>query len=73
MCYCMRGSRIFRQKGGWGPGPYVVFVLFFSAQLILQKSSGLFRQNYTFLGVPEVSYCIFPIEPDITCDFPGGS
>ena len=77
----MRGSRNFRQGGG-GPG-YV----FFSPQLILQKSNGQFQRYLSFFKVPEGvqrfpgavqlfpggTNCLFSIETHITCDFPGGS
>ena len=59
--------------GGGGPGPYVVFVCFLVLNLFYRSPVVYFDKNYTFPGVPEVSYCLFPIEPDITCDFPGGS
>ena len=63
--------------------------VFFSPQLILQKSNGQFQRNRSFFKVPEGvqhfqggsnfvqggggSNCLFPIETHITCDFPGGS
>ena len=66
----------------------VFFCLFFSPQLILQKSNGQFQRNLSFLKVPEGvrhfpggggptfsrggSNCLFPIDTHITCDFPGG-
>ena len=65
------------------------FLFFFSPQLILQKSNGQFQRNLSFFKVPEGvnifqggvqlfpggggSNCLFPIETNITCDFPGGS
>ena len=87
----MRGSRHFRQGVGgsrsvWQKGSNNVF---FSPQLILQKSNGQFQRNLSFFKVPEGSNiyqggptffrrgggsnCLFPIETHITCDFPGGS
>ena len=51
----MRGSRNFRQGGGGGgPGPSGIkssdnVFLFFSPQLILQKSSGYFQRKLSFL------------------------
>ena len=60
--------------------------VFFSPQLILQKSNGQFQRNLSFFKVPERvqhfaravqlfpggSDCLFPIETHITCNFPGG-
>ena len=66
---------------------FLFFFLFFSPQLILQKSNGQFQRNLSFFKVPEGiqhflgggsnffqggSNCLFPIETHITCDFPGG-
>ena len=51
----MRGSRIFRQGGG-GPvqsGKKALTTFFFSPQLILLKSNGLFRRKLSFFKVPE--------------------
>ena len=59
---------------------------FFSPQVILQKSNVYFKENYhfsrfqrgskIFQGGSNIfqggSYCLFPIETHITCDFPGG-
>ena len=61
---------------------------FFSPQLNLQKSNGQFQRNLSFFKVPEGvqhfswgsnffqgrggSNCLFPIETNITSDFPGG-
>ena len=93
----MRGSRKFCLGGGGGvaSGPsgikklwqcfFFIFFLFFSPQLILQNSSGTFKENYhfprfhwgwtIFLGSNFFrmggSNCLFPIETHITCDFPG--
>ena len=67
--------------------------VFFSPQLILQKSNGSFQRKLSFFKVPEGvqhfpvgvqlfpggggggggSNCLFPIETQIPCDFPGGS
>ena len=67
---------------------FCLFVVFFSHQLILQKSNGQFQRNLSFFKVPKgVQHfpgggvqlfpggfnCLFPIENHITCDFPGGS
>ena len=64
-----------------------MFFIFFSPQLILQKSNEmvLFKENYfqgskresnIFQGgvqlFPGGSNCLFPIETHIVCDFPGG-
>ena len=66
---------------------FLVFSLFFSPQLILQKSNGQFQRNLSFFKVPDgvqhfpggggqlfpgASNFLFPIETRITCDFPGG-
>ena len=65
---------------------FFFFFFFFSPQLILQRSNGQFQRNLSFFKVPEGvqhfpwgvqlfpggSNCLFPIEPHITCDFPGG-
>ena len=56
----MRGSRNFR-RGGGGPGQsnkkssdnFLFFSIFFSPQLILQKSNGQFQRNLSFFKVPE--------------------
>ena len=62
------------------------FVFFLSPQLILQMSNGQFQRNLSFFKVPERfsrgdptisrggggSNCLFPIETQITSDFPGG-
>ena len=80
----MRGSRNFRRGGGGGPGQSDKKSsdnVFFSPQLILQKSNGQLQSNLSFFKVPEGvqhfsggggSNCFFPIETHITCDFPGG-
>ena len=84
----------FSSGGGGGPGQsdkkkaLTFFFVFFSPQLILQKSNGQFQRNQSLLKVPEGvqhfpggggvqlfpggSNCLFPIETHITCDFPGG-
>ena len=53
----MRGSRNFRQgRGGGGPGQSDKKSSdnrFFSPQLILLKSNGLFRRKLSFFKVPE--------------------
>ena len=60
--------------------------VFFSPQLILQRSNGQFQRNLSYFKVPKGvqhfpggfqlfpggSNCLFPIETHITCDFPGG-
>ena len=53
----MRGSRNFRQGEG-GPGQVSLTKkssdnIFFSPQLILQKSNGQFQRNLLFFKVPE--------------------
>ena len=60
----MRRFRNFRRGEGGGPGlsntksSDVVFFLFLSPQLILQKSNGQFQRNLSFLKVPEgVQHC----------------
>ena len=73
--------------GGQGQSNKKSSDVFFSPQLILQKSNGQFQRNLslsrfqrgsnTFQGVqlfPEGggSNCLFPIEIRIACDFPGG-
>ena len=70
------GSRSVCQKKA--PTFFFCFV-FFSPQLILQKSNGQFQRNLSFFKVPKGvqhfpggSNCLFPIETHITCDFPGG-
>ena len=79
------GSRSVWQKKLWERF-FFVFV-FFSPQLILQKSNGQFQRNLSFFKVPEGvqhfpggvqlfpggSNCLFPIETHITCDFQRGS
>ena len=51
----MRGPRNFCQGGG--PGQYykkaLTTFVFFSPQLILQKSNGQFQRNLSFFKVPE--------------------
>ena len=55
----MRGSRNFRQGGGPGQSvkkkapTFYFFFIFFSPQLILQKSNGQFQRNLSFFKVPE--------------------
>ena len=53
----MRGSRNFHQKGGWeGPGQSdkkALTTIFFSPQLILQKSNGQFQRNLSFFKAPD--------------------
>ena len=83
---------IFVGEGGGGPGQSdkkSFDNVFFSSQLILQKSNGYnFQRKLSFFKVPEGVQpfpggrsnffpgrgfnCVFPIEPHITCDFPGG-
>ena len=57
------------------------FFIFFSPQLILQKSNGQFQRNLSFYKVSEGvqhfpggggSNCLFPIETHIACEYPGG-
>ena len=69
-------ARIQEYSSGGGGGP-----VFFSPQLILQKSNGYFQRKLSFPKVPEGvhhflggggSNCLFPIETHITCDFQGG-
>ena len=83
----MRGSRNFRQRGGGGgPGQSNKIKrfdnVFFSPQLILQKSNGQFQRNlspflrfqrgYNIFQGGGGSHCLFPTKTHITCDFPGG-
>ena len=67
----MRGSKNFCQGGGGGGGgpgqsdkkalTTFFFGLFFSPQLILQKSNGQFQRNLSFFKVPEgVRHLSFP-------------
>ena len=78
----MRGSRNFRQGGGGGgqSDKKSSDNVFFSPQLILQNSNGQIQRSLSFFKVPEGvqhfpggSNCLFPIETNKTCDFPGGS
>ena len=51
----MRGSRNFHQ-GGEGPGQSdkkALITIFFSPQLILQKSNGQFQRNLSFFKAPD--------------------
>ena len=51
----MRGSRNFHQ-GGEGPGQSdkkALTTIFFSPQLILQKSNGQFQRNLSFFKAPD--------------------
>ena len=74
--------------GGPGKSDKKSSDVFFSPQLILQKSNGHFQRYLSFFKVPEgvqhfqgggvqlfpgVSNCLFPKETHITCDFPGVS
>ena len=80
----MRGSRNFHQGGGGGEGPgqsdkKALTTIFFSPQLILQKSNGQFQRNLSFFKAPDGvqffpggSNCLFPIETHLICDFPEG-
>ena len=87
----MRGSRNFHQGGGGREGPgqsdkKALTTIFFSPQLILQKSNGQFQRNLSFFKAPDgvqffpggptffqgVSNCLFPIETHSICDFPEG-
>ena len=56
-CVTMRGSRNFRQGGGGGVQVSLTKKssdnVFFSPQLILQKSNGQFQRNLSFFKVPE--------------------
>ena len=53
----MRGSRNFHQGGGGeGPGQFdkkALTTIFFSPQLILQKSNGQFQRNLSFFKAPD--------------------
>ena len=52
----MRGSRNFHQGGGEGPGQSdkkALTTIFFSPQLILQKSNGQFQRNLSFFKAPD--------------------
>ena len=85
----MRGSRNSRHGGiQVSLTKKALTFLFFSPQLILQKSNGQFQRNLSFSrfqrgsnifqGGPTFSRgrggsnCLLPIETHITCDFPGG-
>ena len=81
----MRGSRNFRRGGGGGgqgqSNKKSSDNVFFSPQLILQKSNGQFQRNLSlsrfqrgsnFFQGGGGSNCLFPIETRIACDFPGG-
>ena len=86
--FCQGGSRSVWQKKKSSDVFVCFFVVFFSPQLILQKSNGQFQRNISFFKVPEGvqlfpgggvqlfpgggSNCLFPVETHITCDFPGG-
>ena len=88
--HVMRGSRNYRQGGSRSvcrkKSLTFLFFIFFSPQLILQKSNGQFQRNLSFFKVQEGvqhfpggsnffkrgSNCLFPIETHITSDFPGG-
>ena len=49
----MRGSRNFHQGGGQGqPDKKALTTIFFSPQLILQKSNGQFQRNLSFFKAP---------------------
>ena len=83
-------ARIQEFSPGGGPGQTdqkSSDVLFFSPQLILQKSNGQFQRNLSFFKVPEkvqhfpgggptffqgVSNCLFPIETHILVIFQRG-
>ena len=54
----MRGSRNFHRGGGGGGGSRSVYkkaltTIFFSPQLILQKSNGQFQRNLSFFKAPD--------------------
>ena len=49
----MRGSRNFRQGGPGQSDKISSDNVFFSPQLILQKSNGQFQRNLSFFKVPE--------------------
>ena len=85
----MRGSRNFHQGGGEGPGrsdKKALTTIFFSHQLLLQKSNGQFKKkSIVFQGSRRgpiftrvsnffrgVSNCLFPIETHLICDFQEG-
>ena len=69
----MRGSRNFR-KGGPGQSDKkgLTTLFFFSPQLIIYHFSWFQRGSNFFQGGGGGSNCLFPIETNITCDFPGG-
>ena len=87
----MRGSRNFHQGGGEGQGQSdkkALTTIFFSPQLILQKTNSEFQRNLSFFkardgvqffpGGPTfsrgcpIANCLFPIETHLICDFPEG-
>ena len=49
----MRGFRNFRQGGPGQSDKKALTTCFFSPQLILQKSNGLFQRNLSLFNVPE--------------------
>ena len=81
-------ARIQEFSSGRGEGPgqsdkKALTTIFFSPQLILQKSNGQFQRNLSFFKAPDgvqffsrgsnffqgVSNCLFPIETHLICDF----
>ena len=84
-------ARIQEFSSGRGEGPgqsdkKAPTTIFFSPQLILQKSNGQFQRNLLFFKAPDgvhffsrgsnffqgVSNCLFPIETHLICDFTEG-
>ena len=84
-------ARIQEFSSGRGEGPgqsdkKALTTIFFSPQLILQKSNGQFQRNLSFFKAPDgvqffsrgsnffqgVSNCLFPIETHLICDFTEG-
>ena len=84
-------ARIQEFSSGRGEGPgqsdkKALTTIFFSPQLILQKSNGQFQRNLSFFKAPDgvqffsrgsnffqgVSNCLFPLETHLICDFTEG-
>ena len=82
----MRGSRNFRQGGSRSVWPKKLWVFFLGLSLFYRSQMVNFKEIYHFsrfqrgsnifqggvLLFPGGSNCLFPIETQITCDFPGG-
>ena len=75
-----------REEGQGQSDKKALTTIFFSPQLILQKSNGQFQRNLSFFKAPDgvqffsrgsnffqgVSNCLFPIETHLICDFTEG-